>query len=96
MEQGDQPAWPGQSARSGPSSLPAGQLFERLPRNCRATLRDRVATFKVPVRIWFWEEELPRNPAGKIMKRELRDQALATRLTPSAQPAPNPLKSLGA
>ena len=54
-----------------------GQLFERLPRNCRATLRDRVAAFKVPVRIWFWEEELPRNPAGKIMKRELRDQALA-------------------
>jgi acyl-CoA synthetase (AMP-forming)/AMP-acid ligase II len=39
--------------------------------------RDRVAAFKVPVRIWFWEEELPRNPAGKIMKRELRDQALA-------------------
>jgi long-chain acyl-CoA synthetase len=39
--------------------------------------RDRVAAFKVPVRIWFWEEELPRNPAGKILKRELREQALA-------------------
>ena len=38
--------------------------------------RDRVAAFKVPVRIWFWDEELPRNPAGKIMKRDLRDEAL--------------------
>jgi acyl-CoA synthetase (AMP-forming)/AMP-acid ligase II len=39
--------------------------------------RDRLAAFKIPVRIWFWEEELPRNPAGKILKRELREQALA-------------------
>ncbi|HEY2814624.1 MAG TPA: class I adenylate-forming enzyme family protein [Acidimicrobiales bacterium] len=39
--------------------------------------RDRIAAFKVPVRIWFWQEELPRNPAGKIMKRDLRDTALA-------------------
>jgi long-chain acyl-CoA synthetase len=40
-------------------------------------VRDRLAAFKVPVKIWFWEEELPRNPAGKILKRDLRDQALA-------------------
>jgi acyl-CoA synthetase (AMP-forming)/AMP-acid ligase II len=39
--------------------------------------RERVAAFKVPVKIWFWDEELPRNPAGKIMKRDLRDEALA-------------------
>jgi steroid-24-oyl-CoA synthetase len=43
----------------------------------QAHARDRVAAFKVPVRIWFWAEELPRNPAGKILKRELREQALA-------------------
>jgi acyl-CoA synthetase (AMP-forming)/AMP-acid ligase II len=39
-------------------------------------VRDRLASFKVPVKIWFWEDELPRNPAGKILKRDLRDEAL--------------------
>jgi acyl-CoA synthetase (AMP-forming)/AMP-acid ligase II len=32
----------------------------------------RLAAFKVPVRIWFSEEPLPRNPAGKILKRDLK------------------------
>jgi long-chain acyl-CoA synthetase len=32
----------------------------------------RLAAFKVPVRIAFWPETLPRNPQGKILKRELR------------------------
>jgi len=36
----------------------------------------RLASFKVPVRIWFWPAELPRNPAGKILKRDLRDAVL--------------------
>jgi long-chain acyl-CoA synthetase len=40
-------------------------------------VRNRLAAFKVPVKIWFWDEELPRNPAGKILKRELRDQVLS-------------------
>jgi long-chain acyl-CoA synthetase len=34
----------------------------------------RLAAFKVPVRIWFSSEPLPRNPAGKILKRQLRDE----------------------
>jgi long-chain acyl-CoA synthetase len=34
----------------------------------------RIAAFKVPVRIWFYDEPLPRNPAGKILKRELKRQ----------------------
>jgi long-chain acyl-CoA synthetase len=34
----------------------------------------RLAGFKVPVRIWFLDEPLPRNPAGKILKRDLRRQ----------------------
>ncbi len=38
----------------------------------------RLAAFKVPVRIWFWEEPLPRNPAGKILKRDLK-QSLVDR-----------------
>jgi len=46
---------------------------EELQRHCR----DRLAAFKVPVRIWFWDGELPRNPAGKVRKRDLRDELLA-------------------
>ena len=34
----------------------------------------RLAGFKVPVRVWFADEPLPRNPAGKILKRQLRDE----------------------
>jgi long-chain acyl-CoA synthetase len=36
----------------------------------------RLAAFKVPVQVWFVDEELPRNPAGKVLKRELRDRLL--------------------
>ena len=36
----------------------------------------RLAAFKVPVRIWFSEEPLPRNPAGKILKRDLKRDLL--------------------
>ncbi len=37
----------------------------------------RLAGFKVPVRVWFCEQPLPRNPAGKILKRQLRDELVA-------------------
>ena len=33
-----------------------------------------LAAFKVPVKVWFYDGELPRNPAGKVLKRNLRDQ----------------------
>jgi long-chain acyl-CoA synthetase len=36
-------------------------------------LKERLAPFKVPTRIAFVTDRLPRNPAGKILKRELRD-----------------------
>ncbi|NAS27295.1 AMP-binding protein [Herbidospora sp. NEAU-GS84] len=42
----------------------------------RAFLRTRLAEFKIPVRFWFHEEELPRNPGGKILKTVLRRQVL--------------------
>ena len=42
----------------------------------RRHVAERLAAFKVPVRIWFYEEPLPRNPAGKILKRELREELL--------------------
>jgi long-chain acyl-CoA synthetase len=34
----------------------------------------RLAAFKVPVRVWLRDEPLPRNPAGKVLKRELREE----------------------
>jgi long-chain acyl-CoA synthetase len=40
----------------------------------RAFVAARLAAFKVPVRVWFKDEPLPRNPAGKILKRELRQE----------------------
>jgi long-chain acyl-CoA synthetase len=33
---------------------------------------ERLAAFKVPVKVAFWHEVLPRNANGKIMKNELR------------------------
>jgi long-chain acyl-CoA synthetase len=37
---------------------------------------ERLAAFKVPVQVWFRDDPLPRNPAGKILKRDLREQLL--------------------
>ena len=41
-------------------------------------VRDRLAAFNVPTRIWFRSGQLPRNPAGKLLKRALRDEVLGT------------------
>jgi long-chain acyl-CoA synthetase len=38
----------------------------------RAFVAERLAAFKVPVKIEFWAETLPRNANGKIMKSELK------------------------
>ncbi|CAN5404325.1 class I adenylate-forming enzyme family protein [soil metagenome] len=38
----------------------------------RAFVADRLAAFKVPVKIVFWHETLPRNANGKILKNELK------------------------
>jgi long-chain acyl-CoA synthetase len=40
----------------------------------QAHVRERLAGFKVPTHIWFRDEPLPRNPAGKVLKRELREE----------------------
>jgi long-chain acyl-CoA synthetase len=42
----------------------------------RAFLAQRLAPFKIPTRVAFHTEQLPRNPAGKILKRALRDSLL--------------------
>jgi long-chain acyl-CoA synthetase len=39
----------------------------------QAHVKARLAPFKVPTLVKFVDEQLPRNPAGKILKRELRD-----------------------
>ena len=51
--------------RSG-SSVTADEL--------RAHVRSRLAGFKVPAHVYFYGGALPRNPAGKVLKRELRDE----------------------
>ena len=38
----------------------------------RAHVAARLAAFKVPVKVVFWNETLPRNPNGKILKNELK------------------------
>jgi long-chain acyl-CoA synthetase len=37
-------------------------------------VKSRLAGFMVPTHVWFRDEPLPRNPQGKILKRELRDE----------------------
>jgi len=39
-------------------------------------VRERLAAFNVPSRFWFRAQPLPRNPAGKVLKRELRTELL--------------------
>ena len=42
----------------------------------RAFARERLAAFKVPVKVKFWSEPLPRNANGKVLKSELRKAVL--------------------
>ncbi len=42
----------------------------------QAHVRERLAPFKVPSVVVFADQKLPRNPAGKILKRELRDEII--------------------
>ncbi|MGW4644666.1 class I adenylate-forming enzyme family protein [Sphaerisporangium sp. NPDC004334] len=42
----------------------------------REFLTGVLAPFKIPVRFWFRETELPRNPGGKILKTHLRRETL--------------------
>jgi long-chain acyl-CoA synthetase len=40
----------------------------------RAHVATRLAGFKVPAHVFFRDEPLPRNPAGKVLKRDLRNE----------------------
>ena len=41
-------------------------------------VRERLAAFKVPTYFTFRKDPLPRNPAGKVVKRALREQLAGT------------------
>jgi acyl-CoA synthetase (AMP-forming)/AMP-acid ligase II len=43
-----------------------------------AFARDRLAPYKVPSRVFFSDEPLPRNATNKVLKRELKERLLAT------------------
>jgi long-chain acyl-CoA synthetase len=45
----------------------------------RSFLSERLARFKIPTFVSLHEQQLPRNPAGKILKRDLRDAIVAAR-----------------
>jgi long-chain acyl-CoA synthetase len=51
------------------SDLTADQLHDHLA--------DRIAAFKIPSRVWIVDEPLPRNAAGKVLKRDLKSSVLA-------------------
>ena len=44
----------------------------------RVFLKEHIAPFKIPSRIALHPEQLPRNPAGKILKRQLREELIAS------------------
>jgi long-chain acyl-CoA synthetase len=44
----------------------------------RSYVAERLARYNVPTRFWFQEGHLPRNPAGKVLKRQLRDELVGT------------------
>jgi long-chain acyl-CoA synthetase len=54
---------------------PGAQVTEA---DLRAFVAERLAAFKVPVKVIFWPETLPRNANGKIIKAELRELFKAT------------------
>jgi len=50
------------------TSLTEGEL--------RAFLGERIAKHKIPAKVWFLDDQLPRNANGKFVKRELRKQLI--------------------
>ena len=44
----------------------------------QAFVGERLAKFKVPTVVAVFNDPLPRNPAGKILKRQLRDELSRT------------------
>ena len=53
----------------------SGTRFHVYPRPGAArTVKERIADFKVPQYVAIRTEPLPRNPGGKVLKAQLRDE----------------------
>jgi acyl-CoA synthetase (AMP-forming)/AMP-acid ligase II len=52
--------------------VPAGEDFD--PKAVAAYVGERIADFKVPQYIAVRSEPLPRNPGGKVLKKQLREE----------------------
>ena len=44
----------------------------------KAHCASRLAKFKIPRYVWFYDQPFPRNASGKFLKREVRDQLVET------------------
>jgi long-chain acyl-CoA synthetase len=53
------------------------------PDELREFLGERIAAFKVPTKVIAFADPLPRNPAGKILKRDLREQVESSQISPA-------------
>lgn len=48
------------------------------PDGLRRHVGEHLAAYKVPARVFVFDEPLPRNASGKLLRRELRDQIVAS------------------
>lgn len=46
------------------------------PDGLRSFLDGKIAAYKVPTHVWFWDKPLPRNASGKFVKRSVRAEVL--------------------
>ena len=42
----------------------------------RHHVAQHLASFKIPAHVWIWSKSLPRNPSGKLLKKDLREEFL--------------------
>jgi len=52
-----------------------------------AHLQGRIAKFMIPTHVWFRQEALPRNPQGKVLKRDLREELVGAGAAGAEPPA---------
>lgn len=72
------PVW-GQVVAAAVKVRPGSRIGEE---DVKTFCAERLARFKVPGRVWF-VDDLPRSPAGKMLRRAIRESAL-----PAGNPAP--------
>ena len=53
-------------------------VLANLPEALKRHVGEHLAAFKVPSRVFVFDEPLPRNAAGKLLRRALRDRIVAS------------------